>query len=520
MEVAIYIRVSTEEQAKHNLSIETQINICENHCKNKSWQIYSIYKDEGISGGLPYEQRPALNRLANDMIDGKFKIILVYNINRLGRDTNIFQFYDLAYAHNVSVADTSMIYDYNDINKILSRNIQTVISSFFREQFKQLAIHGKKQKVSKGKIFLGYPTPYGYIKNSDHSNFEIVKEESEIVKLIFDLYTRNINGIGFEKIANYLNERKIQTQFTNVNRKIAPEKWVCSRVCKIVSNPIYKGDFIHFKNSKFSEPVIVKVPAIIDEVTFNKARKIAKQNQICSDKNSKRVYKYKGLIACTNCGMSYIGEWDSRLKKKFYWCIGRRVDRCRSGRIYEEELDKTILSFIKSRIINPFTLENDLKELIQSKDNNPNYASELEGFKKDILKYENQRKKIVDLYREDLINKNDYIKQYKDLNDKIEYLSNKISETEELSNLKNSNLSEMFDLNSITVRFKNFFENEINEKELTVLIRIFVDKIKIDSLRDIRNKPYIKHNAKASFKFQLDSHHGQFIPLYNCRIAR
>lgn len=521
--VAIYIRVSTEEQAKHNLSIKTQTNILENHCKINNWPVYGIYKDEGISGSLPYEQRPALNRLANDMINSKFKTILVYNIDRLGRDTNIFNFYDLAYANDVSVADPSMVYNFNDINQTLNRNMQTVFSNYFKDLLKQRAIHGKKEKTRQGKIFLGYPTPYGLKKNSDHSNFEIVEEEAEIIRLIFELYAKDINSIdrmGVEKIADYLTKEKIPTQYIYENRRKSPKKWEPSRVGKIIRNQIYKGDFIHFKNSKFSKPIIIKVPAIIDEFTFNKCRKIAIENRTLSDKNSKRTYKYKGLIACVNCSLSYIGEWDSRLKKRFYWCRGNRLNICRSGRIYEEELDKTILNFIKSRILNPINLKDDLWELIQSKDNNPNYEPELEGFKKDIIKYENQRKRIVDLYQEELMDKNDYINNYKDLNDKIEYLSKKISETEELSNFKNSNLNELFDLNSITVRFKNFFETDINEKELTVLIRMFVDKIKVDSLRDLRNKPYIRHNAKASFKFQLNPHHEQFTDNDYRRTAR
>ena len=83
LKVAIYSRVSTEEQAKEGLSIDAQIDKCKAFCKARDWEIFKIYKDAGFSAGSL--NRPALELLLNDTQEKKFDIILVYKIDRFSR---------------------------------------------------------------------------------------------------------------------------------------------------------------------------------------------------------------------------------------------------------------------------------------------------------------------------------------------------------------------------------------------------------------------------------------------------
>jgi len=401
-EVAIYVRVSTEEQAKKNLSIPNQIYTLENYCKNKNLNIYKIYRDEGISGAISFKERPGLKALTDDAKFNRFNLILVYDINRLGRSENLFEFYDFLYYKGISVGDTSTIYDYNDINKKLHRNVETVFAIWDRDKIRKMTIDGKRERVRQGKLFLGYPTPYGYIKHD--RNFKIVKEEANVIRKIFDLY---LNGNGCIKIANYLNKNKYPTQHINKNRRPSAKYWRDSRIRKILRNPIYKGEYIHFKNSIYNEPVIIKIPAIIDKITYEKAKKMSDQNKLFSKRNSKREYKYKGLIICKNDNLSWHGEYDCRLNKKFYMCNGRRFKNCNSGRIYEKELDKNIWEYIKEMILNPETLEEDIKANLNSANDDIDFT-EIKRLKKEREKLKNKMDKIIDLYQDDLIDKQEY----------------------------------------------------------------------------------------------------------------
>src|SRR3989344_1505770 len=68
--VAIYSRVSTEEQAKEGLSVDAQIDKCESFCKARGWEVFKVYKDSGFSAGSL--NRPALELLLRDAEDKRF----------------------------------------------------------------------------------------------------------------------------------------------------------------------------------------------------------------------------------------------------------------------------------------------------------------------------------------------------------------------------------------------------------------------------------------------------------------
>jgi site-specific DNA recombinase len=81
--VAIYSRVSTEEQAKEGLSVDAQIEKCKSFCNARDWEIFKVYKDAGFSAGTL--DRPAMELLLRDADEQKFDIILVYKIDRFSR---------------------------------------------------------------------------------------------------------------------------------------------------------------------------------------------------------------------------------------------------------------------------------------------------------------------------------------------------------------------------------------------------------------------------------------------------
>src|SRR5215471_11457116 len=88
MAVAIYARVSTEEQRERQ-SIRTQVDFGQRYCELHGLSIYRIYCDEGISGTVPLEKRNEGNRVIEDARQGKFDGLLIYKLDRLGRETRL-----------------------------------------------------------------------------------------------------------------------------------------------------------------------------------------------------------------------------------------------------------------------------------------------------------------------------------------------------------------------------------------------------------------------------------------------
>ena len=72
MKTAIYVRVSTDEQAKEGYSIRAQIDKLKDYIRIKDWEFYKVYADEGISG-KNITDRPAINNMIEDIKTGKVK---------------------------------------------------------------------------------------------------------------------------------------------------------------------------------------------------------------------------------------------------------------------------------------------------------------------------------------------------------------------------------------------------------------------------------------------------------------
>ena len=79
----IYVRVSTEEQAKEGISIDAQIERCRAFCTARGWKVFKLYTDAGYSAGSM--NRPALKNMMDDINAKKFTILLVYKIDRFSR---------------------------------------------------------------------------------------------------------------------------------------------------------------------------------------------------------------------------------------------------------------------------------------------------------------------------------------------------------------------------------------------------------------------------------------------------
>ncbi len=241
--VAIYSRVSTEEQAKEGLSVEAQIDKCESFCKARDWEVFKIYRDAGFSAGTL--DRPALELLLRDAQEKKFDIILVYKIDRFSR----------------KLRDLIMVLDdlkEKDINfTSVTEQIDTTSAmgeAFFQiiGVFAQLERGMVKERVELAfdrKIDLGESlsrAPLGYIYDSN-KKMVLDPENASKVREIFKMW---VAGISYKEICNKLN---------------IPS----STLYQIIKNPVYLGK-IKYKGQLYNG----KHPPLIDEELFNKANNL------------------------------------------------------------------------------------------------------------------------------------------------------------------------------------------------------------------------------------------------------
>lgn len=100
LSTAVYVRVSTEEQAQEGFSVRGQTDKLKAYALLKEWDIFDIYADEGISG-KNITDRPAINRLLDDIKKGNVNNVLVFKVDRLTRNTkNLLELVELFNQHN------------------------------------------------------------------------------------------------------------------------------------------------------------------------------------------------------------------------------------------------------------------------------------------------------------------------------------------------------------------------------------------------------------------------------------
>ena len=243
--VAIYSRVSTEEQAKEGLSVEAQIDKCKSFCQARDWEIFRIYKDAGFSAGSL--NRPALELLLRDAQEKKFDIILVYKIDRFSRKLKdlIMVLEDLK-KRNINFTSVTEQIDTTSAMGEAFFQIIGVFAQLERGMVKERVELAFDRKIQLGEVL--YRAPFGYV----YQNKKLVPdpENSGKLKEIFEMWGE---GINYKEISKKLNIHE-------------------STIYQIIKNPIYLGK-IRYKGQLYKG----KHPALVNQEIFDRANKITKE---------------------------------------------------------------------------------------------------------------------------------------------------------------------------------------------------------------------------------------------------
>ncbi|RLF47315.1 MAG: recombinase family protein [Thermoplasmata archaeon] len=223
--VAIYARVSTEDQAKEGFSLDSQLEKLRSYCKARGWEIAGEYVDDGYSGRDV--RRPAYQKMMEDI--DKWDVLLVMKMDRIHRNSKNFMLMmeQLRQKNKEFVSMTESL----DTSTAMGRFVMDIIQRIAQlesEQIGERVYDGMRQKAKQGKGLLGSPAPYGY--EYDDGALKPVKEEIEVVKKIFSEY---LNGKSIGSIAEWLNENGVKTKKGG--------KWDRKTISRILSNPIYCG---------------------------------------------------------------------------------------------------------------------------------------------------------------------------------------------------------------------------------------------------------------------------------------
>lgn len=242
LKAAIYTRKSTEHGLEQDFnSLAAQREAAEAYIisqKSQGWVLVNdSYDDGGISGGTM--ERPALQKLLEDVEKGRVDIIIVYKVDRLTRSLSDFaRIIDLLDAADASFVSVTQQFNTTDSMGRLTLNVLLSFAQFEREVTAE-RIRDKILASKRKGMWMGGTVPLGY-DNVD-KKLVVIKKEAELVRLIFKTY---LNSTGVKQTCHKLNELGYRTK-SRKDVKPGNLKFCCGHIYYILKNRVYIGEVAH-----------------------------------------------------------------------------------------------------------------------------------------------------------------------------------------------------------------------------------------------------------------------------------
>lgn len=401
MQAALYVRVSTLEQATDGYSIGVQKEKLSAYATAQSYDIADIYSDEGFSGKDLH--RPAMERLLADVKNGKINTVLVYKLDRLSRHVkDVLELVELFDKYSVSLYSLTEQLDVSSPFGRAALKMSATFSELERETIVERMQMGKDARARSGKYTCPGKSPFGYKLDKEHDRMEIVPEEAEAVR---DMYAKYIEGYTFRKLYTYCREKYPDMRFYSNPMCCKP----------VIERPMYAGYFYH--NGELIKAT--NYEPIISYETYLQAQEVVKRNTTKREHDN-TPYLLTGLVYCAKCGRAYCGKRRAHkvngIERNVYYsygCTARiKYSRAEHGspcnnELYPvDELDKIVGDAVENLKFEEFTTPQASTGLID----------------KLLLEngeYKKQKERLLDLYLGEAIDKDTYTQRFDDINARI-----------------------------------------------------------------------------------------------------
>ena len=399
----LYMRVSTEDQAREGFSLPEQKERLESFCKFKGYEIIDYYEDAGISAKTG-NHRPEFERLKNDIKAKKVNTIVALKLDRITRSIydweNLMTFLDENNAYLDCVNDEINTTSAN--GKMISRLLMSVSQNEIERTSERTKI-GMAGAIKQGHI--PHVAPLGY----KHENKKLVIDYTtkDIVIRIFDLY---YNGMSYKKISNLLNKEKV----------LGKDNWRDSTIVGIIENEIYKGDFVHGKNTKHPTYYEDVVEPIISKEMWEDCQVQKKKNSRSYQRTL--TYLYLQKLKCPKCGRILGGKATTKKNGNtyfYYYCNDCKIQ------FKEKVINDYFSQFIDElteydSVVNQFFLP-----MIKQKFDEPR-----EQLEKEINNQKNKLERIKKAYVNGVFELQEYNEERKIVEKAISELENKLDSTD------------------------------------------------------------------------------------------
>ena len=495
--VAAYCRVSTgsdEQITSYNNQMKVYTEMI---AANKEWEFAGLYADEGISGTRA-DKRPQFQKMIDDCLKGKIDMIITKSVSRFARNTVEC----LDYVRMLKEKGIGIYFEEQNIDTLKSDSeLYLVIYAGFAqsesESISKNITWTHRKNFEEGKPIFMYSRWLGYKKGEDGTP-EIVPEEAEVVRRIFDMY---LSGKSTDEIANIMRSENI----TFPEKKLILSK---SAIIRMLKNEKYCGDCILQKTITL-DPISKKRkanegeapmwlvenshPAIISRDVFNRvqeetsrrnAKAPASQKNALTATGKHSRYALTDVLMCGECGSRFRRvTWTARGNKRIVWRCISRLDYGKkycpdSITVSEAALHRAIV-----KALNKFNAEDESTYLMLMKSTIGD-AIGLNGGSDEIDLLERRidalNKRMLDLVSESIQEGNDaesYEEEFKSISTQIEQLNgriNAIRESESEDGELQARLEEIQDTIANRKKNKDVYDDSI-VRQMVECIKVYKD---------------------------------------------
>lgn len=318
--IAIYCRVSTDEQAKEGVSLDEQRTRLMAYCRAMGWTVeVQAYVDDGYSA--KNIERPALQRLLRDIKEGSVSKLMVTKLDRLSRRLlDLLTLIELFHHHNVTFVSTSESFDTDTPSGRLTLQVLGAVAEFERERIRERVFENMLHAAKSGKWLTQHP--YGY--RLEEKVLVVYEPEAQVVRRVFTMFLED--GLGFFAIAKRLNEEGISSRQN--------KQWSIRAVKLMLTNGAYMGTLVWNRREgnkkqrqvKDEEEWVVipdSHPAIIDKQTWEQVQKRIECQPTTPPRAKTSPHLLGGFLRCGRCGASMSIGWSGWPKRhRIYRCSG------------------------------------------------------------------------------------------------------------------------------------------------------------------------------------------------------
>ena len=381
----IYIRVSTFDQAREGFSLREQEERLKEFCKFKRYNIYKVYQDAGISA--KNDKRPAYQEMIEDVKKGNINVIVALKLDRLTR--SVYDIEKLMKFVNDYECDIDCMADESNTTTSNGRMVMRIMTSVSQNEIEKCSERTKFGMV--GAIKNGHiPNRTGLGFKRENKKLVPDPLTKDIIVRIFDLY---LEGKSHQAIANIYNKEKV----------LGKTNWYDSTIQKILSNELYKGDYVNGKRTK--HPTYYE--NVIEPIVSKEKWESCQYQKLRNARHYERTatYLFTNKLKCSKCGNFLGGHATTKTNGKKYYYY-----KCNTCKTYFNEIDieKELKAFMLELAKQDDLINNYYTPFIKSK-----LEDKTEDYKKEIKDLDKQLDRIKTAYIKGVVKLEDFDKEIK-----------------------------------------------------------------------------------------------------------